>query len=377
MISIFIYTNENNILIIIKGDSAMFVRSILLRLTPLFSVLILCATWANAQSTEYDSATFFGDSLSDPGNKYALTGLKNTPPYDQLDPFLIPDGPYAIGGLHHSNGQTWTEQLAKHLGLGDYAKPAYHSRGKASNYSYGGARAGNPLVIPPCTQASSNLHLSDQVNSYLSDVNGDASTQALYALFIGGNDVADAVRVLPCFGGDPTTSIFYIATNVLPSLEQAIVDLYEAGGRIFLVGNSPDLGQTPAFNLPLNQFPGASDAATCFSLLYNFGTLSNNWVSNQCGFPPGLGGIVDILAGLQAQYPDIKFIQYDLFSKVRQLVLAPIEGEPQNGLMTCVMPEVPPFSCKNPDNHVFWDGIHPTKAVHNIVADEIIMLLMQ
>ena len=52
-----------------------------------------------------------------------------------------------------------------------------------------------------------------------------------------------------------------------------------------------------------------------------------------------------------------------------------MQGEPQYGLMTCVMPEVPPFSCNNADNYVFWDGVHPTRAVDAIIADEIAALL--
>ena len=48
----------------------------------------------------------FGTSLSDPGNDFALRGIENVPPYDTLDPFLVPDAPYAKGGHHVSNGAT-------------------------------------------------------------------------------------------------------------------------------------------------------------------------------------------------------------------------------------------------------------------------------
>jgi phospholipase/lecithinase/hemolysin len=113
------------------------VRTSTARPGPLIILLLLSLlpAWAAAKQTAYDGIVFFGDSLSDPGNKFALTGLKNTPPYDLLDAFLVPDGPYAKGGLHHSNGKTWAEQFAKAVGLGGYAGPAYRNRGKAANYA--------------------------------------------------------------------------------------------------------------------------------------------------------------------------------------------------------------------------------------------------
>ena len=153
----------------------------------LLSLPFLFSCWASA-SFAYDGLVVFGDSLSDAGNKYVVTGLSNTPPYDLLDPFLVPDGPYTKGGLHHSNGKTWVEQYAKPLGLGDLVRPALRNPGEATNYAYGGARARN------ASATSSNLHLPDQVTTFLADTGGVASPDALYVIFIGGNDIApDAV----------------------------------------------------------------------------------------------------------------------------------------------------------------------------------------
>src|ERR1043165_1234372 len=64
----------------------------------------------------FDRIVVFGDSLSDPGNAFALTGQHLTPPsYGMTTPedllTLIPDAPYARGGNHFSNGPTWIEDL--------------------------------------------------------------------------------------------------------------------------------------------------------------------------------------------------------------------------------------------------------------------------
>src|SRR5437870_5726450 len=46
------------------------------------------------------SVVVFGDSLSDPGNAFVILHKVAVPPFSSL----IPDAPYARGGLHFSNG---------------------------------------------------------------------------------------------------------------------------------------------------------------------------------------------------------------------------------------------------------------------------------
>ncbi|MGB5541214.1 MAG: SGNH/GDSL hydrolase family protein [Gammaproteobacteria bacterium] len=331
---------------------------------------LLFSGWASA-GLDYDGLVIFGDSLSDPGNKYVVTGLSNTPPYDLLDPFLVPDGPYSRGGHHHSNGQTWVEQYAKPLGLGGLVRPALRNPGKATNYAYGGARARDASASSP------NMHLPMQVTTFLADTGGVASPDALYVIFIGGNDIApDAVFA---FVSSPLDGLTIIGEAV-GSIGGAIQTLYTHGARKFLVMNSPDLGFTPSLAIADQQFPGAAGLASCLSYWFNFGYAVQDPQPSGCPLlPVNIPGLDDVLDTLEAAIPDpdLEIIRYDVYTRFLQLVLDPLPSDPQNGEVPCVTPNVPPYACKKPDNYVFWDGVHPTKAVHGIIANEMDMLLAE
>src|SRR5215510_6550592 len=106
--------------------------------------LVLLSSTTLAQHTNTDRLVAFGTSLSDTGNSFAwlsdpanaACGTRlNVPPYDALDDLLVPDGPYAVGGHHYTNGATWLEGTARYLALGANARPALESAGtEASNY---------------------------------------------------------------------------------------------------------------------------------------------------------------------------------------------------------------------------------------------------
>jgi outer membrane lipase/esterase len=334
----------------------------------LLSLSLLFSGWAAADFT-YDGLVVFGDSLSDSGNKYVVTGLSNTPPYNLLDPFLVPDGPYTRGGLHHSNGKTWVEQYAKPLGLGGMVRPALRNPGEATNYAYGGARARDASATSP------NLHLTEQVTTFLADTGGVASPDALHVIFIGGNDIApDAVTAFATI--DPAIGIGIII-DAFVSVGDRMVELYTAGARKFLIMNVPDMGLTPAMNPPLN-VPQASGLGTCLSVLYNDGSPLPFPYGQLCPpFPPGIPGLDTVLDQLEVNLPGIEIIRFDMFERLQQIVTFPKDFGLLNGSGHCVEPEVPPFACKNPDDYVFWDGTHPTKVVHAIIANEVGMVLAE
>ena len=285
----------------------------------------------------------FGASLSDSGNAFALKGETNTPPDYMLDPLLVPSAPYARGGHHFSNGATWVEQFARSVGLAGSVRPAFLAADPtATNYAVGGARAHEDFI---------NVNLSTQVQAYLQQTGGVASPDALYTIEMGGNDIRDALVAYPSGGSGP------ILHDAIVSIAVNIQTLYAAGARTFLVWRAPDVGMTPAIRRLNVISPGAAYLASQLTQ----------------GFNAGLDGVVAQLKGL----PGIRIVKLDAFRLLNDLVAHPVDFGLTNVTTACVTPYVPPVTGERPDAYLFWDGIHPTKAVHAIIAAEAGSVLAQ
>lgn len=303
----------------------------------LLSALILQApNWAAAQTT-FGRIVVFGDSLSDPGNAFALLRETNTPPYDLLDQLLIPDRPYAKGGQHFSNGATWVEQLARPVGLGGDTRPAFQVMdNEATNYAVGGARAYDDGI---------NKNFPIQVDTFLKVFDGAAPGDALYVVEFGGNDIRDALAAYAS-GADGGA----IITSALSSIGNNMGVLYAAGARKFLVWNAPDLSLTPAVRRLDTLSPGAGQLAKALTIAFN----------------TGLDAVVGSMEGL----PGIEIVRLDIYQILNDVVANHAEFGLSVVDASCVTPDVPPFDCRTPDKFLFWDGIHPTKAVHAIISQD-------
>lgn len=54
-----------------------------------------------------------------------------------------------------------------------------------------------------------------------------------------------------------------------------------------------------------------------------------------------------------------------------------VTNTPPDYLLDPFMPGVPPFTCQSPDEFLYWDGIHPSKGVHAILAKATASALFQ
>ena len=321
-----------------------------------FGLLIPLQAGADDRHRQHQ-VVVFGDSLSDPGNAFALNGgVTVSPPTYGMDGVsngvpevitLIPEAPY--GSRRFSNGPTWIELLGAATGLGSSVQPAVAGaligpdNGKAANYAVGGARA----------SGAGPFDLSGQVGLYLSDVRGRASAEALYVIAIGGNDIRDALAA------EQPSAVIGAA---LARLGDNVVRLYQAGARKFLLWNVPNLGRTPAI-LRL-------DAVACPPPVR--GCIVNAAKAASEAYNAGFSGV---LLGLGA-LPDIEIVPFNTFASLEAIASSPAKFGLVDASSACIQPNVPqfgfpsaaPFRCAQPDRFLFWDGIHPTRAGHAIIA---------
>jgi len=286
----------------------------------------------------YSHIVTFGTSLSDSGNAFVLIDENGTPPDYDVDGLWQPFSPYARGGNHLTNGATWIEQFSRLAGLAPSGLPAFRGVGsKATNYAVGGARA---------YDAPGFFNLSDQVAASLADTGGHLSPEALYAIEIGANDARDALVAFP---QDPQQSAALVTAGVA-SVAESIAALYQAGARHFLVWTVPDISLTPAVRALDAAFPGTATVAMLLTQSFN-------------------AGLTAALAQLSA-LPGIDIRRLDAFSLIHAIVADPAPFGVVNVTTPCITPGVEPFACQKPSEFLFWDGIHPTTAVHGILARE-------
>lgn len=350
----------------------------------LFVLFLVCTSAVFAKQSFFDRVVVIGTSLSDSGNAFVLINNPtefgfdqcqlgtplNVPPYDQMDKLylsadlfyelLVPDGVYARGGHHDTNGATWIEQFARGQGLSGTVRPALRNPGtEASNYAVGGARARmvpqDPKDDPLYDVISCRFNLSDQVQAYLKDfqidVSSPISSNTLIVIEMGGNDVRDALSTQnPVLIGAAVSNIY-----------QAIQTLYDVGARKFLLMNVPNIGRTPTVRL-LDSLLTPPPTPPDDTIAYNANLLS-------MGFDGALAQLQRKLNSLQGM--DIRML--DLYGLLEEIVWDKENNASKKFGITnvsdaCITPNVPPYTCQSPDTYLFWDGIHPTKAVHGIMA---------
>ncbi|MEH2455193.1 SGNH/GDSL hydrolase family protein [Nostoc sp.] len=221
---------------------------------------------------------------------------------------MYPPNPTYYQG-RYSNGRVWIEYLAESLHL---------SSKQTNNFAYAGATTGsvgNSYVPSLLNQVQSFTQTHQKTNS-----------DALYVLWAGANDYLQGVSS---------------ATVPVKNLTIAINSLTDVGAKKILVGNLPDLGQLPATRTSTNSV--------------NLSALTQ--AHNQ--------GLRRSLKILSQQHSDLEIVVLDANTLYRDAIANPPAFNFTNVTSPCLSGS---SICSNPDQFLFWDGIHPTAAAHRIIG---------
>jgi len=269
------------------------------------AALVVCVQVTGAAAQSFDNIIVFGDSLSDDGNIYALTGNTFPPSTIQIAPGVFVPG-YFDGRF--SNGPVWVELL-----------PGYVS---ALNFAQGGALTNDQNVSDGLIPGA--LGVEEQIDAFAGPIGADD----LVILWSGANDI-NAGR-----------SPFVAAVDQIDNVNELI----DKGARTILVPNLPNLGATPA----VNDTPAAG-LATLATLAFN-GTLDQ-----------GIEGVVATR--------DVNIIQMDVFSAFNIVLANPAAFGFINVTDACIStPSCVTASRAEQNRFLFWDDIHPTAAGHQLLA---------
>ena len=324
-------------------------------------LVVVSIAWSGstyAGNGEGEDFVFFGDSLSDTGNRYFFEGTLNTPPYSALpDQGLIPSAPYAIGGPTFSNGAVFPEYIARALGVAGLSQPASRSEGVAANYAYGGARAANSLA------PNANRNLDQQVMDYIA---AGVRPSAIHVVAIGGNDLAVALQAAAT--GFPPVDPALVIEDAVAGMFTQLLTLQAYGAQRFLIVTSANPGLIPAFGGSAAAIEGGYVLTSIFNCAV---------VGEGAGRPCGALGVPGLLPTVKQalEAGGAEVLVFEGQALFDGLYFNPTAFGLTNVTDACIKPNVAPYRCDSPDEYLFWDGTHPTKKVHRLIGETIAAFL--
>jgi phospholipase/lecithinase/hemolysin len=298
----------------------------------LLALMFGCASLAEGRGCD-NRFVVFGDSLTDPGNAYALTGQVSTAPFS-----LIPSAPYITRTF--SDGPTWAQWLALETLSPESGAPAFVARGVFTNYAVGGARA---------RSGTGSFDLTTQVAAFLGDYGGQACSQPTYILWIGGDDLRDALTAFATADtpADGQAAASAIIGGAITGIADNLVALGSSGARNFLIMTAPDVSHAPAVQM---LGPSAVAGGAQLSAAFN-------------------GALSGMIGQLQQLMPQAHIATYDDNALVAAIIARPSAFLLRDVTDPCLRFGVAQDAmCAQPWTYLFWDGIHPTTAAHAIVA---------
>ncbi|MGF1836357.1 SGNH/GDSL hydrolase family protein [Photobacterium sanguinicancri] len=316
-------------------------------------------------AVNFNTISNFGDSLSDIGNKHMITIEMSKNTSGKIG--IRASEPNFNG--HFSNGPVWTEYLAHFLAMPSPTRA--HGKieskvvlkkqdGKLVTYHYeSAALLGTNWAVGGAMSGLGNFIDIDATNGY-------TALSGLDVLANSGQQIKQRIANQGPFSGSELVSYMSGTNNLWFTLfgdlnqtgdkaaSYALADvktLIDAGSKQILVANIPNFTDAPWFS-------GKEDKATQFILSHNQALKSG-------------------LEKLVITHPSIDIFYFDTFTLFNKV----INNVKNNGqyrdvdldvTITNVTDEAYSYATgeviSQPNHNLFWDGLHPTTAMHQIIA---------
>lgn len=305
---------------------------------------------STASALDYSNLYVFGDSLSDTGNLQTFS-------QDPQVPSRFTNGPVAV------------EVLAAQLGLS--ISNALHLTGAQHGNNF--AVAGAVAIDEDGDEATPDINLPTQVNSYLAFNGYQADANALYIVMIGGNDIRAARTIMGTAEKGARKAAKQRIRQAASSIKAQLQKLATAGAQNIMVINAPDIGAIPETDLVAMQLLATADSKRETRIANKLEKITGIFSAKYNG------RLSRVVERIERQF-DLNIIEIDL----SEFLSDTIENPEQYGITNTEDACIYVFSqagAFNPecdlDTFVFFDEIHPTTNIHQRAAVSIYEKLME
>jgi phospholipase/lecithinase/hemolysin len=257
----------------------------------------------------------FGDSLSDVGHDFKIA--KDLAAKGQFDPNIVKIAENNNWNGRDSNGPVAVEVLTDKLKV------------DLTDYAVGGATTGYDNANGDLWN---NTGLMAQIDQFEAGLEGkQADPNALYFIHISANDFIKNIIIADTHDLTETVGI---ADQAIANIDIAVKHLAKLGAKRFMVANSAEIFRAPDVN-------------------------SLNWTVEALAFQQRINSrLPDEMEKLAKQLNlNMNIFDYTALSDQMHRDIAKYN-------LTNVA-EV----CAYPDQYYYWDGLHPTRRVHQLIGE--------
>ncbi|ESQ45178.1 hypothetical protein EUTSA_v10010500mg [Eutrema salsugineum] len=335
-----------------------------------FIVLLLVSCFfSKSRGAVVPALIMFGDSIVDVGNNNNLFSIvkSNFPPYGRDFINHRPTGRFC-------NGKLAVDFSAEYLGFSSYP-PAFLSR-EASNEdlligaNFASASSGYYDATSVPFGAISLTRQLSYYRTYQNRVTTMIGKEKARVLF------SKAIHILSAGSSDflqnyylnPLLNIIYTPDQfsdiLMRSYSNFIQNLYELGARRIGVISLPPMGCLPAAIILFG-----SKNTSCVERLNNDAVMFNTKLENTTQI-------------LMNRHSGLKLVAFDAYQPLLDIITNPYDNGFFETKRACcgtgtvetsfLCNSLSKGTCSNATGYVFWDGFHPTEAVNELLAGELL-----